>query len=222
MGSIDAAQKPYFWDRKLFTSTNSNIQSLNIGFQRLNQIAPFDEMLISCIQRTVDIIASLETLSKTHSHTEAAKARYWTTALQYTLLSAAYSNPILEICRLALLLFSEILVNQSSTPISAYEMLIGKMLAMVETPVSESPIDSTAISIPPSLLLWAFLLAAHSTFEEQTSQRCLGVILDALSELELSTYEDVRFALGEFLWEFNLEHLKMMDPSHVIPLDVLR
>ncbi|KAJ5096820.1 hypothetical protein N7456_007541 [Penicillium angulare] len=211
VGSIDAVQTPYFSNPGILISVDPQLESLNIGFQRLNDISPLGDTLISCIQTAADIKASLVKLNKTSDLTEAATVRYWTTATQYTLLSTAYSNPIPEMCRLALLLFTEELVNQSVPFLFTYETLIGKLLAIYASSAPESRFHPGTCYLPPHLRLWAFILAAKCTTVELTRKACLGAVAGALLEMEISDDEAVRFAVEELLWDTALEKGRPLD-----------
>ncbi|KAJ5720039.1 hypothetical protein N7493_006917 [Penicillium malachiteum] len=205
VGSIDAVQTPYFSNNTLLSTSKTHIQTINIGFKMLHEISPFDTTLISCIQTAAEIIASLKKLGKTAGYTEAASVRYWTTALQYNLLSTAYSNPIHEICRLAILLFSELLVNQSCSNSSPYEVLISKITAIYKSTETGCTDFSNPSILPPQLRLWSFCLAAYGTGTKMTIDNCRSIAAGAASELGLSTDEEVRSVLKQFLWDSSSE-----------------
>ncbi|KAJ6015209.1 hypothetical protein N7540_009800 [Penicillium herquei] len=205
VGSIDAVQTPYFSNRTLLNPFKTHIPNINIGFKMLHQMTPFDDTLISCAQTATDIIDSLKKLGKTAGHTEAARVRYWTTAMQYNLLSTTYSNPIHEICRLSILLFSELLVNESCSNSSPYEVLIAKITAIYNSTETRCTNFSSPSILPPQLRLWSFYLAAHATATKTTVDNCCSIAACAAVELGWSTDEGVRSVLKQFLWDSTLE-----------------
>ncbi|KAJ5987488.1 hypothetical protein N7451_011853 [Penicillium sp. IBT 35674x] len=196
-GSIDAAQEPYFSSRGLSTPMKSDPQFLNSGFQMLDSLNTLDGTLVSCIQNAADIMSSLKNLSIKSPHTEAARIRYFSTALQYTLLSVKYSDPIHEICRLSLLLLSEMLVNQSSWLFHKYEMLIAKIWDIYDA--------STTHLFVPELKLWVFIIVASCTISEKTRKNSLCVVSEAALALDVSTIKEAESVLKTFLWDSALE-----------------
>ncbi|KAJ5708618.1 hypothetical protein N7488_008419 [Penicillium malachiteum] len=205
VGSIDAVQKPYFSNNTLLSRSKTHLRTINIGFKMLHKMTPFDDTLISCIQTVAEIIDSLKKLGETADYTEAASVRYWATALQYNLLSTAYSNPIHEICRLSILLFSELLVNESCSNSSPYEVLIAKIRAICTSTETGCTDLSNPSILPPQLRLWSFYLATNGTGTKMTIDSCRSIAAGAAVELGLSTDEEVRSVLKQFLWDSSLE-----------------
>lgn len=184
-------------------------QFLNSGFQMLNSLNRFDNYLISCIQNAADIMSSLKMLNIKSSHTEAARIRYCSTALQYTLLSVNYSDSIHEICRLSLLLFSEMLVNQSSLMFQKYEMLIAKIWDVYDA--------SKVHLFPPEFKLWVFIIVASCTISEQARERSLHIVSQAALALDVFTNEEAESVLKVFLWDSALETNVYQSPRNILP-----
>lgn len=175
----------------------SDPQSLNSGFQLLNSINPLDDTLVSCIQNAADTMSSLKKLSTQSPHTEAARIRYCSTALQYTLLSVKYSDPMHEICRLSLLLLSEMLVNQSSLLFHKYEMLIARIWEIYDA--------SATHLILPEFKLWVFIIVASCTISEKMRKNSLRVVSEAALALDVFTIGEAEPVLKIFLWDSTLE-----------------
>jgi len=165
-----------------------------MGFQVLKLIMPLDQALISCIQTLTETTRVMQSLSTTSGEAEAATVRYWITASQYSLLSVEYHDPFHEICRLALLIFSDIFINEDIGRIPIYDQLVTKFWRHV----SSDPGRFSAI--PSEFNFWVLFLANLATTSRDLAECCGQALAEVASAMKIFTWEDAKSVLESFLW----------------------
>jgi hypothetical protein len=211
-GSIDAVQTPYFSGRYIpvpSATTNTGVHTK--GFQRLAKNITLDETLKYCINSLADAVQSMKRLkSKKGSCVEAAQVRFWFTATQYTLLSVDYQNnqTSLQLCRLALILFSTCLTSEQNTQLPVCDMLIAKLQGLWE--------EGSFHSLGAEFTLWTIFLAFCTVSEDQLREWCLSALRTTANDMGVHSWEEISQVLETFLWDsdfFDYRHLDIWNDT---------
>lgn len=196
-GSLDAAQTPYFSGRYIpVPSATSNTRAHSNGFKRLEKIIVISETVKYCINSLADAMQSMKRLkSKKGGRAEAAQVRFWLTATQYTLLSLDYDNSetSLQICRLALILFSTYLTEEQHTHLPVCDMLIAKLQGLWE--------QGCFHSLPAEFTLWTIFLALCIVSDDKLRDWCISILRTTANDMGVHSWEDVSQVLEAYLWD---------------------
>ncbi|KAJ6161193.1 hypothetical protein N7470_004589 [Penicillium chermesinum] len=131
-GSLDAVQPPYFSNGGIASSTVVSSNPHSKGFEAVDSSTPLNIKLWQSLGSLSDAMSIKKTLSKTRDWADAATVRHLVTTTQYTLLSVEFSDLANEACRLALIMFSLMIVNEEPAYL-VYDMLASRLWRLYES-----------------------------------------------------------------------------------------
>ena len=205
-GCLDAVRSPYFFNGGIPIDTAGDSRP---GFPFINLPVPLNRHLVLCIETLAEAMGLKKNLTKTSDHIDAATIRYLVTNTQYTLLSVEYADLVNEIARLALIMFSLMVVNEAS-PYLVCEMLVGKLWRVYEVHNSSRLLQIGGQCIlPPELRLWVFLFASVCTVDGESESKCAREFMAASSELGIGEWSDVEHVLKNLPWDEALDQGKL-------------
>jgi hypothetical protein len=164
-------------------------------------------------------------------YTAAVKLRFLITAAQYKLLSIEkYSHPVHELCRLALLLYSENMVNPSPPLLPICDQLAAKLRDSLnnyfhnnnDTPndhndddynTSCTLINKQQYALPLDFKLWALFVAAStvSSPNRPLMEWYLRSIADIAFIMDIDSWHALVAVIGTFLFDNSVQGRRYLE-----------
>lgn len=211
-GSSDTVGVPFFSSH--YSSSPSqeinDISTITTGFHEVDGIYTLGTDIkkhITALEEATRLASSL-VLNKINGQATAARIRFLVTRTQYTLLSTPkYSNPVHEMCRLVLVLYSESMVNESPPRLPICDVLIANFREIWTTT------SDTYNLITPHFKLWSLFVAASviSIFAKPLMDWYLACINETTSKMGVRNWRDLMYMFNTFLWEERVHGKRYME-----------
>ncbi|KAE8132744.1 hypothetical protein BDV38DRAFT_287458 [Aspergillus pseudotamarii] len=198
-GCVAATQRPYFGARyQGIGESGPQTDHLNNGFRELDRLLNLDSLLKEAICSLQNATQTLFTINSKDHQAKAAQVRFWITSTQYRLLSTRYRDSsiphlqALEICRLALLLFTVTICNEFPRGETTSDMLVAQLRRLLDN-------DAACRWLTPEFSLWALFLLALPVTVSSSKGWCLASISAAISRMCIRREEQFTQLLATFL-----------------------
>ncbi|PWY69487.1 hypothetical protein BO70DRAFT_374103 [Aspergillus heteromorphus CBS 117.55] len=211
-GSIDVMQTPTFgtrfWQLPISDFTSYR---LGRGFQMLDSLLHLEDMIKTAISNLQNLLAVFANVSKKSNHADVAKVRFWLTSTQYALLSIQYDiqcdpwNQAQETCRLALLLSTLTIFDESPPGASSSNLLVTRLVRLLDD-------DTVTRWLTPEFRLWAFFLATCNSTRPGLKEFCIRHVSKLVAQIGVRDKEEFTQQLSVFL------HDPRVHETHLSPL----
>ncbi|GKZ51565.1 hypothetical protein AbraIFM66951_006118, partial [Aspergillus brasiliensis] len=188
-GSLDAARKPIFSNRfQQPPIPESREYHLAHGFQELDSLLHIEHALKAVICDIQRLVAEFSSITKSSGQTVVAKIRFWTTSIQYTLLSLQYGDDCSrmqahEVCRLSLVLLINTVFHESPPGASTSDILISQLRRLLE--------DAAVLAwLPPTFHLWTLYLATCNAASPPLRAWSLAAMSELVMQVGISDEEE--------------------------------